>query len=113
MGSITVFLIVISILSGAAAIILFFAFRVPHLVFVLTGIGSRREIRKIERGEVSSKMPSARISFEETTILSEQSRDETVVLSADDIISGLSESEKDISPFRIKKDVVIKKGTQK
>ena len=110
MSNVTSFLIIVAVVSGVVALLMFFVFRVPHLVFVLTGIGARREIRRIARGELQSRAPSAVISFDETTILSEEQRNETTVLTEDALVDEVQTIPGRKSPFRVKKDVVIKKG---
>ena len=110
MNQITIMFGCVALLTGVVAIILFIVFRIPHLFLFLTGIGARREIKRIERGELQTYTPAARISFFETTILSERDKNETVVLSAEDIIDGIAFKRSAAPKLRVKKEIVIKDG---
>ena len=69
---ISLILLVLCVSFAIAAAVFFFAFRVPYLFSVLSGIGMRRGVRRIKRETVVAERavtPSARLRGGETALL--------------------------------------------
>lgn len=103
-------LMAVSAICFLLCILFWFVFRIPYLFFMLTGIGAKREIKKMSAGERRTPAPSAGFSFSETAILTPKDNGSTVVLSEEEIIASSRKKETLVSEtgLLIQKDVVIR-----
>lgn len=103
-------LMAVSAICFLLCILFWFVFRIPYLFFMLTGIGAKREIKKMSAGERRTPAPSAGFSFSETAILSPKEQTSTVVLNEDEIIMSSRKAKRTSSEtgLLIQKDVVIR-----